>query len=176
MIAIRSLTTVLTYTISLCGVIPLFPWLTNAPRIFLAICLLAGIWQDRRGIWPLKPWMQNAAIVPVFIYYVLQYSRSNPVQQVVSVLAIMLAVRLSGEKSVRCSLQIHAISLFCLASSSLFDLSPMFLLYLGFLLFLTAIALVLMTFYNQDNSMRLSLADLKKVLAAGLLMPLLSLP
>ena len=176
MIALRSLTTVLTYAISLCGAIPLFPWLTNAPRIFLSLCLLAGIWQDRRGIWPLKPWMQNAAIVPVFIYYVLQYSRSNPVQPVVSVLAIMLAVRLSGEKSVRCSLQIHAISLFCLASSSLFDLSPMFLLYLGFLLFLTAIALVLMTFYNQDNSMRLSMADLKKVLAAGLLMPLLSLP
>jgi transglutaminase-like putative cysteine protease len=47
---------------------------------------------------------------------------------------------------------------------------------LGVLLFLAAIALVLMTFYNQDNSMRISMADLKKVLAAGLLMPLLSLP
>ncbi|MDD5287430.1 MAG: DUF3488 and transglutaminase-like domain-containing protein, partial [Desulfuromonadaceae bacterium] len=114
--------------------------------------------------------------VPVFIYYLLQYSRSNPVQPVVSVLAIMLAVRLCGEKTVRYSPQIHALSLFCLASSSLFDLSPMFLLYLGFLLFLVAIALVLITFYNQDSGICLSMADLRKVVSAALLMPLLSLP
>lgn len=176
MIAIRTLTTVLTYAIGLCGLLPLFPWLTTAPRILLLFGILAGIWQDRKATWPLKPWMQNLTIVPVFIYYALQYSRSNPVQPVVSVLAIMLAVRLCGEKTVRYSLQIHALSLFCLASSSLFDLGPIFLVYLGFILFLVAIALVLITFYNQDNSMRLSMTDLRKIVAAGLLMPLLSLP
>lgn len=176
MVAISSLSNILTYAISLCGVIPLFPWLTPAPRMVLIASFLAGIWQDRRGGWTLKPWMQNSAIVPVFLYYLLQFSRHNPVQPVVSVLAIMLAVRLCGEKSIRHSLQIHALALFCLASSSLFDLSPLFLVYVGLLLFLVAVALVLMTFINQDNSMRLSMADLQKVLAAGLLMPLLSLP
>lgn len=176
MVAIRSLTTILTYAISLCGLIPLFLWLTPAPRIILALGLFAGIWHDKRGNWPLKPWMQNSAIVPVFIYYALQYSHSNPVEPVVSVLAIMLAVRLCGEKTVRHCLQIYALSLFCLASSSLFDLSPLFLIYLGLLMFLVAMALVLVTFFNQDNSMRLSTADLRKVLLAGLLMPIFSLP
>jgi transglutaminase-like putative cysteine protease len=176
MVSIRTLTTILTYAISLCGVIPLFPWLTTAPRIFLTLGILSGIWQDRRGVWPMKPWMQNSAIVPVFIYYALQYSRHNPIQPVVSVLAIMLAVRLSGEKTVRHNLQIHALSLFCLASSSLFDLSPMFLVYLGSILFFVAIALVLMTFLNQNILIRLSMTDLRKVLAAGVLMPILSLP
>lgn len=176
MVSIRTLAGILTYVIGLCGIFPLFPWLTTVPRLALVLGLLSGLWQDWRGSWPLKPWMQNIAIVPVFLYYAVQFSRANPIQPVVSVLAIMLAVRLAGEKSVRHSLQIHALSLFCLASSSLFDLSPAFLLYLVLMLLLVAIALVLLTFQSQDNSMLLSKPNLRKVLIAGILMPLLSLP
>ncbi len=176
MVSIRILAGILTYVISLCGMLPLFPWLTTFPRLALAVGLISGIWQDYRGSWPLKTWMQNSAIVPVFLYYALQFSRANPIQPVVSVLAIMLAVRLAGEKTVRHSLQIQALSLFCLASSSLFDLSPVFLLYLVLMLLLVAIALVLLAFQDQDNSMLLSRPDLHKVLIAGCLMPLLSLP
>jgi transglutaminase-like putative cysteine protease len=120
--------------------------------------------------------MFNAAIVPVFLYYALQFSHTNPVQPVVSVLAIMLAVRLGGLKNVRHYLQISALSLFCLASSSLFDLSPLFLVYLALMLFLVAVSLVLLTFYGQDEYMLLSRSDLRRVLAAGLLLPLASLP
>lgn len=176
MVAIRSLTAILTYAIGLCGSLPLFPWLTPVPRGILLLGFVAGLWQDRRGNWPLKPWMQNAAIVPVFFYYAMQFSRANPVEPVVSVLAIMLAVRLGGEKSVRHSLQIYALSMFCLASSSLFDLSPVFLIYLGFLLFMVAVALVLLTFQDQDAAMTVSWADLKRILGTGLLMPVLAVP
>ena len=176
MVAIRSLTAILTYTIGLCGMMPLFPWLTVFPRVILVFGLIIGLWQDRRGSWQLKPWMQNVAIVPVFCYYALQFSRTNPVQPVVSVLAVMLAVRLGGEKTVRHSLQIYALSMFCLATSSLFDLSPVFLMYLGFLLFLVAVALVLLTFQEQDAAMMVSMPDLKRILCSGLLMPVLAVP
>ncbi len=162
--------------IGLCGMMPLFPWLTTLPRVILVAGLICGLWQDRRGSWQLKPWMQNVAIIPVFFYYALQFSRANPVQPVISVLAIMLAVRLSGEKTVRHSLQIYALSMFCLASSSLFDLSPVFLVYLGFLLFMVALALVLLTFQNQDPAMTVSMPDLKRILCSGLLMPVLAVP
>ena len=176
MVAIRSLTVLCAYAISLCGALPLFSWLTTFPRLFLAVGLLSGLWQDHRGSWRLKPWMQNVTIVPVFFYYAIQFSRANPVEPVVSVLAIMLAVRLSGEKTVRYSLQIYALSIFCLASSSLFDLSPVFLIYLGILLFLVALALVLLTFQNQDPAMRVTKPDLKRILLSGLLMPVLAVP
>lgn len=176
MIAIRSLATILTYVIGLCGMMPLFPWLTTFPRVVLAVGLISGICQDRRGRWPLKPWMQNVAIIPVFIYYALQFSHANPIQPVTGLLAIMLAVRLSGEKTVRHTLQIYALSTFCLASSSLFDLSPVFLIYLGALLFMVALALVLLTFQNQDQAMTVSLSDLKRILLSGLLMPVLAVP
>lgn len=171
-----SLIAVLSYGIVLCGIVPLFPWLDTAPRLILAAGMAAGIWQDIRGAWPLKNWQCNAAIVPVFLFYAVRYSHANPIQPVVSVLAIMLAVRLAGPKNARHYLQISALSLFCLASSSLFDLSPAFLVYLVLMLLMVAILLVLVTFYSQDSRMLLARADLRKVLLAGLAMPLASLP
>jgi transglutaminase-like putative cysteine protease len=176
MASISTLIALLCYVIALCGISPLFPWLETAPRLILAVGMLAGIWQERRGAWPLKNWMFNAAIVPVFLYYAQQFSTANPVQPVVSVLAIMLAVRLAGPKSARHYLQISALSLFCLSASSLFDLSPLFLAYLALMLLLVAVSLVLLAFYSQDPRMRLSRTELRKVLAAGVLMPLASLP
>lgn len=176
MVPIRGLIAILSYAIALCGIVPLFPWLGTAPRLALAAGMAAGIWQDRRGAWPVKNWLLNASIVPVFLYYGAQYSRANPLQPVVSVLAVMLAVRLGGEKSGRHHLQIQALALFCLAASSLFDLSPSFLAYLTLMLLLVALSLVLLTFHAQDSRMALAGADLRKVLAAGLIMPLASLP
>ena len=176
MASIRSLTAVLSYAIALCGIIPLFAWLSPAPRVILLVGLAAGIWQDLRGSWPIRTWILNSAIIPVFIFYALQYSRTNPVEPVVSVLAIMLAVRLGGEKSVRYYLQIQALSLFCLAASSLFDLSPVFLVYLSLMLLMVPTALVLLTFHAQDSRMLLPRQDMHRILLAGLLMPLASLP
>lgn len=177
MIAIRKLVTILTYAIGLCGMLPLLPWLSTFPRMILACGIVSGLWQERAGMgWQIKPWMQNCVIFPLFIYYSVQFSRSNPADPVVSVLAVMLAVRLSGEKTVRHTLQIYALSMFCLASSSLFDLSPIFLIYLGLLLFMVALALVLLTFQDQNPAMTVTKADLKKILYSGLLMPLLAVP
>lgn len=166
----------LSYGIALCGIVPLFPWLEPAPRLILAAGMAAGIWQDLRRPWPLKNWVVNTAIVPVFLFYAVQFSRLNPVQPVVSVLAIMLAARLAGPKNARHYLQMAALSLFCLASSSLFDLGSAFLAWLVLMLMMVAVLLVLVTFYVQDSRMQLTRADLRKVLLSGLLMPLASLP
>jgi len=176
MAAISSLIAFLSYTIALCGAIPLYPWLTPVPRILLATCLIAGVWRDWRGARPFANWLLNASIVPAFIFYASRFSRSNLVEPVVSLLAIMLAVRLISEKNGRHHLQIHALSLFCLASSTLFDLSPVFLVYLTLMLFLVAVSLVLLTFHDQDSQMLLPRSDLRKVLAAGVIMPLISIP
>jgi transglutaminase-like putative cysteine protease len=174
--SISSLIAILGSCIALCGIVPLFPWLEAAPKLILTAGMAAGIWQDLRGAWRIRNGIYNAAIVPVFLYYAVQFSRANPVQPVVSVLTIMLAVRLAGPKNARHYLQISALSLFCLAASSLFDLSPAFLAYLILLLMMVAVSLVLLTFYSQDEHMLLARADLRKVLLAGVAMPLASLP
>jgi len=176
MASISSLSAILAYAIALCGAVPLFPWLETAPRLILAAGMVAGLWQELRRPWPLQTWVFNEATVPIFLYSAVQFRRSNPVQPVVSVLAVMLAVRLAGPKNVRHYLQIAALALFCLASSSLFDLSPAFLAWLVLMLLMVAVLLVLLTFYSQDSRMYLPRADLRKVLLAGVAMPLASLP
>lgn len=176
MTAISPLIAVLSYAIALCGAVPLFPWLPVAPRVILVAGLAIGVWRDWFRARPLRNWLLNASIIPVFLFYAARFSRSNPVEPVVSLLAIMLAVRLVGGKSGRHHLQIQALSLFCLASSTLYDLSPLFLVYLTLMLFMVAVSLVLLTFHDQDSRMLLPRRDLRRVLAAGVLMPLVSLP
>jgi len=177
MVSIKSLTALLSGAIVLCGLVPLFTWLPVPVRIVTAAGFAACIWQDMRGPWRLNPRFVTVAVLPVFLYYALQFNRLNAVQPVVSALGIMLAVRLLGEKSPRHYLQLNALSLFCLAASSLFDLSPMFLIYLGLMLFLVAISLVLLTFQSADGPpLTLGRSELRAVVGVGLIMPLASVP
>ncbi len=176
MAKISFLIAILSCLISLCGILPLLSWLTTIPLVLLCLAFFASVWQDWKGVWPISNRFLNFSIVPVFLFYAAQVSRANLVEPVVSLLAIMLAVRLLGEKSVRHYLQIYALSLFCLASSSLYDLSPVFLVYLGLLLFMVAVSLVLLAFHDHDKRLLLPVGDMRKVLASGLLIPLFSIP
>lgn len=177
MVSISLLIKLLSYAIALCGILPLFPWLDPAPRLIVLSGLSAGLWQDLpRGRQLIRDWILTVAAVLFTVYYGAQFSRATPVQPVVSLLAAMLSVRLAGSRSSRHYLQTAALALFCLASSSLFDLRSVFLVYLIVLLFLVALMLVLLAFYDQDSDMRLQRDDLRRVLAAGLALPLISLP
>lgn len=176
MVSVSTLTWWLTHLIALCGVAPLLVWLGAAPRLALAAGLLASIWQMRTSPWRLKNWILNLAMLPPFLIYLAQYRANNAVQPVVTLLAFMLALRLVSEKNVRHHLQIHVLALFCLAASSLFDLRPTFLLFLGLILLLEAPALVLLTYHDIDPDMRLRRQQLRPVLAAGVVLLLLTLP
>lgn len=177
MVTTNRLIAYLSLAISLAGVIPLFSWLETFPRLIVVLGLAAAILQElRQGRWYVKNWQLNMALVPLFSWYILQYSRSNPIQPVVSVLAIMLAVRLCGEKNTRNLLQINLLALFCLASTSLFDLSPSFLFWLGLLLLLLPVSLVVLTFHAQNNTLVLQGRELKKIFMAALLIVLVTLP
>jgi protein-glutamine gamma-glutamyltransferase len=176
MVTSSRLATLLCFTIALTGVIPLFAWLETFPRLVIVAGLLIGILQELKGHWRLKNWQFNLALVPVFIWYVIQYSRSNPIQPVVSVLVIMLAARLCGEKSIRNLMQINLLALICLASRSLFDLSPSFLVWLGLLLVLIPVSLVVLTFYAQDNALVFTRKEINRVVISAVLMTLVTLP
>lgn len=173
---VQRLITALTCAITLCGIIPLFPYLQILPKtVFLATFCL-GIWWDRTEYWPIRPWLLTTAATISLLWYAGQFSRANPAQPVVSGLVILLSVRLVTEKSPRHHLQIYAIALFCLASSSLFDLSPVFLAWLTAMLLMIALALMLVTFHSHDRRMTLSPSRLRTVVAFGLALPIASLP
>ncbi|MDK9717475.1 MAG: DUF3488 and transglutaminase-like domain-containing protein [Trichlorobacter sp.] len=176
MVTSSRLVTILCFAIAIAGVIPIFAWLELSPRLVFAAGLLIGILQEFKGRWHLKNWQFNLILVPVFIWYTLQYSSSNPIHPVVSVLVIMLAARLAGEKSIRNLMQVNLLALFCLASRSLFDLSPSFLVWLALLLLLVPVSLVLLTFHAQDGALTFTRKEVRRVALSALLMTLLTLP
>ncbi len=176
MITASRVASLLSFAIASAGISPVFFWIEPLPRFLFVLGFLTGLLQEKAGRWRIKNFYFNLLLLPLFIWYLLQYSRNNPVQPVVSVLTIMLAARLCGEKNNRNLMQINLLSLLCLASGSLFDLSPSFLFWLVLLLLLIPVSLVVLTFYAQDNDMRFVRAELNRVFISAILITLVTIP
>lgn len=161
------------YGIALLGAGSLFPHLPLLPRLLLLAGLAAGLFAERRTA-PLVPHLAlTIGSILLFLWYAAQFSRANPALPVVSILAVLLAARLAAEKTPRTWLQTSAIALFCLSSSTLFDLGPRFLLLLTLMLPMLALLLVLLTFQSAGHP--LSPRSLRQVTLAGLLIPVAAL-
>ncbi|WP_052263361.1 transglutaminase family protein [Geobacter pickeringii] len=176
MVRISSVITILAYLVACLGYLPVFAYADPVARAAFPLTMAAGILFDLRENHPCAGVASTVATIGFFIYYAAQLSMANPATPVVNFIVILLAVRLLNEKSPRNLLQIFALALFALASSSLFNLSAIFLVYLGFQLAIIAIALVLLTFHAVDAGMSFSRASLKRVFAVSLLMPVSSVP
>lgn len=176
MLSTRRLSIAVAFLVALIGVVPLVAWLEWFPRVMLLLGFGVGLTQEWRSYRPVHPRILNLLLVTIFFWYLLHYSRSNPVQPVVSMIVIMLAVRVGGEKSVRNLLQINLLALICLASRSLFDLSPVFLFWLCLLVLLIPVSLVLLTFLDQDMQLRLQCRELLRVLLVALFMTVVTVP
>lgn len=176
MITSSRFSSLLALVIALTGIAPIFFWIERFPQLVVVAALLIGLQQQWRGEWQITNRQFTLALVPVFIWYLLQYSRSNPIQPVVSVLVIMLAARLIGEKSVRNLLQINLLALICLASRSLYDLSPVFLLWLAVMMVLLPVSLVMLTFAGQNSTLLLGRRELTRLVVAALLITAATLP
>ena len=111
-----------------------------------------------------------------FIFYFLQFSRHNLVEPAANMLAIFLAIRIAGEKSPRNFMQTLTLALFCLAASTLFDLSPGFVLYLILLLLTFTVSMVLLTFESRAAGFTPDRKELRSIVTVALLHPLVAAP
>jgi transglutaminase-like putative cysteine protease len=175
MVSISAVVKILAYSIALIGYAPLSPFLEVVPRFIFPLALIGGFLDDRRGSWLRGP-VPTLISLLFFLLYGAQFSKENIVGPAANLLTILLAVRLVSEKNVRNYLQIFALALFSLASSTLFTLQPSFLLYLVLLIVLIAVALVILTFYASDNSLTVTRSGLKTVVSIALLMPAAAVP
>lgn len=176
MVAVSSLIRMLAYVVSLLGFLPVAPHVEIPVRIAFPVALAAGIFFDRKGKYPLTGIPSTAITVIAFVFYFVQLSMANPAAPAVNFLVLLLSVRLVNEKSSRNVLQIFALALFALASSSLFSLSAVFLVYLLLQLGLIAVSLVLLTFHSVDNHVRFTRRSLWRVVSVSLAMPVASVP
>ena len=175
MVRVSSVLNLLAFGIALLGFVPLFPYLEILPRLVFPAAFVCGVLADRRGL-RVPPWISTLVSLLFFVYYLAQFTRDNFVGPAVNLLVILLAVRLVSEKSDRNYLQIFALALFSFTSSSLFNLSPVFLVFLVLILILIAVSLVVLTFQSASARPLVSSAGLKKILSVALIMPAAALP
>ncbi len=175
MVRIRTVLTILAYAVALLGYLPLSPYLETVPRLVFPVGFIVGIAADREG-YRLNGRITTAVSLLLFILYAVQFRRDNLVDPAVNLLSVLLAIRMLSEKNARNFMQIYLLSLFSLAGSSLFSLSPLFLLYLGVLFALLAISLVILTFYSADSNLSVSRWELRNILSTTFLIPVTALP
>jgi protein-glutamine gamma-glutamyltransferase len=175
MLRIKTILHILLYFAAILGYLPLAPWLQPFPRVAVPAAILFAALSDRRGA-ALKDKPALLVSIACFTYYFLQFNRHNVVEPAANMLAIFLAIRVAGEKSSRNFLQTLTLSLFCLAASTLFDLSPRFVLYLGFLLLVFTTSMVLLTFESRASGFTPDRKELRSILTVALLQPLVAAP
>lgn len=175
MVKINLLLSTLTACIAIIGYLPLLPYLGPLPRFFFPAALALGFYLQRtdralpgRVLTPLS--------IVLFLYFASGFTLDRLVPATGDLLVVFLGIRLLGERIGRNYLQAFALSLFCLAASSLYEMSALFLVYLLLLLLLLAVALVLLTFHAYDPAIVLTRREAKKVLSVSVLIPAVSLP
>jgi protein-glutamine gamma-glutamyltransferase len=175
MVRIKGVLNILTLCIALIGYLPLQSYLDPSARWFFPAALLLGSYLERRKSF-LPPRVLTPLSILLFLYFAAGFSLDSLIVVTGDLLVVFLGIRMLGERSGRNYLQIFALSLFCLAASSLYSLSAVFLVYLLLLLFLLAVSLVVLTFHAHDPEIALGRGELKKVLGVSGLMPLAALP
>ncbi len=176
MVKVKTILTILTYCIILLGAAPVLPYVDMSSRLIFVAAFVFGILFDWKGRHHIRGILPTLISIGFFLYYATLFSNDNPVIPAVNLLVILLSVRLLGDKTERNSMQIVVLSLFALAGSSLLNLSMAFLFYLVFFFIFIAVFLVFLNFNASGTRQAISSAELKKILAAALAMPALSLP
>lgn len=157
------------------GVFPLYPHLELFPKLLLPLSAIAGIVASRRGIRVPSLLLTFVSIV-LFVYYLARFGHNSIVVPASNLLAALLAVRLAGERNSRIFLQICALSIFCLASSTLFTLGPAFLFSLLLLSIIVISALIILTFHETDPTITLSRFEIHSLARLILLTTITTLP
>jgi transglutaminase-like putative cysteine protease len=175
MLRIRTILQILLYLAAILGYLPLAPWLQIFPKVAIPGAIIFAAIADRRES-ALKDRPALLVSLACFVYYFFQFNRHNVVDPAANMLAMFLAIRIAGEKSPRNFLQTLTLSLFCLAASTLYDLSPGFVLYLVLLLLVFTTSMVFLTFEIRAPGFIPARKELRSIISIALLQPLVAAP
>jgi len=175
MIRLDTVLSILVYGVALSGLLPLAPYLERLPLVVVFVTFCLGLYADRKSAW-LSGRIATALAMAGAGWYLLQVNQQNVAAPMVSIAVLLLSVRFVTAKSHRNYLQIMALALFCLASSSLYGLSPNFLVFLLVQLLLATLALVFLTFYQRNPDFRIMRRDMGPLLKTALAIPLATVP
>lgn len=175
MVRIKAVLSALAVAVALIGYLPLQPYLDPFARWFFLAAFVYGLYAEAKGR-HLSGRILTPVSIALFLYFASLFNRDTMLVVTADLLVVFLGIRMLGEKNGRNYLQIFGLSLFCLAASSLYNLSALFLVYLLLLLLLLAVSLVVLAFHSHDPKLSFKAGEARKVLAVSCLMPLASLP
>ncbi|NVN98488.1 MAG: DUF3488 domain-containing transglutaminase family protein [Geobacteraceae bacterium] len=175
MFRIRNILSSLLCLAAVIGYLPLASYLGAIPKVAIPLAIIFAFFAERKEL-ALKERYSLILSIAAFLFYALQFNRHNVVQPAVEMLAIFLAIRLVGEKSPRNFMQSLTLAMFCLAGSTLFDLSPGFVFYLIALLFVFTVSMVLLTFQSRAAAFEPDSRELRSIISVALLQPLVAAP
>jgi len=175
MLKIQKPLNLIAYSVSIVAVGPLYIWLSLPAQIFLPVAFVCGFGSDLKGHYLLRGHIVTVLSLAFFLFYASQLSLANIVEPVVNMVAILFGMRLFTEKNGRNYLQIFVLSLFALASSSMFSVSIVFFPALIFLVFGITIGLVLLTFYTREPGLRLPVLQFFTIIRTAAILPVVSL-
>lgn len=166
---------ILLYFAAATGFIPLAPYLGPVPMVTVPAALIFAALADRSNM-VVKERPAMFLSIAWALYYAAQFNRHNVVQPAAEMLVIFLAIRLIGEKSPRNVMQALTLSMFCLAASTLFNLSPAFIFYMITLLLLFTVIMVLLTFQSKGVGFEPNSKEISSIIKVALLLPLVASP
>jgi len=155
MISPFKIVNILVLLTSFIGVLPLYPHLEIFPKIILPVFAIFGVVAHIRNI-KVSPKLLTIISIGLFLYYAPSFGHNNIVTPASNLLGSFMAIRLAGERNARTALQTSALSIICLAASTLFALGPTFLFSLLILSLLLISTLIILTFHQADKNLILS--------------------
>jgi len=172
MMRVERLLRVCAWLVALPGLASLYPHLDLLPKALIPLLLVLAFHLDRKGEVPRRTGALLAGLtVLLFAFYLVRIPSQSLSIPVVNMAALVLAVRLVGEKTPRQLIQLIALSLFALAGSTLISIDMDFFLYLLMLLVLVPASLLLRCAETSCPGLSLSRLQLRRLLRYGLVLP-----
>lgn len=167
---------IFTYTIGFLGFLSVVKHISLFYSLAFICFYLLSLYLEYKKNFLFRRWLLNALSLLVAAISFFRLATDDFVLVVAEALLILTGIKFLEDKKFRDHMQIYLLTIFLLAASALLSLDILFLLFLTSLIFLLAIALVLLTYYSQDTALELKTTTVLQIVSKSLLIPLLSIP
>jgi len=176
MIRIKTSVYFISYFIGIVGFLSVVKYVSPVySAVFLAL-LGVGILNDRKEKQLLPRWVLNLVSLSVVSSLIIRTNLDNIVIPVVETLLILLGIKFLERKQFRDFMQIYTISVFLLAGSALLTIDISFMLFFITLFFSVVLAIILLTYYSQDEQLTVEKGVFRKIVLKSLVIPSLAIP
>lgn len=175
-LSVAAVVTAITYAVGLLGILPVVRHIGMAFSIAF-LCLFAfSACNELKKLLTVPRWALNAVSLAVIGLSVLRLAEGDLIMTTAEALIVLLGIKFLEVKRFRDYMQIYAIAVFLLAGSSLFSLDITFLLFFIAMVFLLAVAVVMLTYFAEDPGMRLDRRTAFQILLRSLAIPAAAMP